>query len=160
MSIRRGVGKPFQPGNQHGKGRPPGSRNKAKIAMEALLDGSGEGIMRKAIELAQKGNVTAIRLCLDRYFPPCHERTIHLPLPEIKTAKDVSRALDAVLDAVGQGEITDRLWKAVNFRPKLRFKRQKTLLSGRVGSSSNDAAHGVRCAYFSRSTVPFMRVPQ
>jgi hypothetical protein len=106
MNSRRGVGKPFQPGNQYGKGRPPGSRNKAKMAMEALLDGSGEGIMRKAIELAQKGNVTAIRLCLDRYFPACHERTIHLPLPEIKRAKDVSRALDAVLDAVGQGEIT------------------------------------------------------
>jgi hypothetical protein len=74
--------------------------------MEALLDGEGEGIMRKAIELAQKGNVTAIRLCLDRCFPPRRERPIHLPLPEIKTAKDVSRAFDAVLDAVGEGEIT------------------------------------------------------
>jgi hypothetical protein len=106
MSVHRGLGKPFQQGNHHGKGRPPGSRNKAKLATEALLDGEGEGIMRKAIELAKKGNMTAIRLCLDRYFPARHERPIHLPLPEIKTAKDVSRALDTVLDAVGQGEIT------------------------------------------------------
>jgi hypothetical protein len=106
MSIRRGQDKPFQPGNHHGKGRPPGSRNKATIAFEALLDGEGEGIMRKAIELAQNGNVVAIRLCLDRCFPPRRERPIHLSLPEINPAKDVSRALDAVLDAVGQGEIT------------------------------------------------------
>ena len=38
--------KPGQSGNP--SGRPHGSRNKATLALEALLDGEGEAITRKA----------------------------------------------------------------------------------------------------------------
>ena len=70
MDIQRGPGKPFQPGNRYGRGRPAGSRNKATIAMQDLLDGEGEAITLKAIELAKAGNETALRLCLDRLIAP------------------------------------------------------------------------------------------
>jgi hypothetical protein len=36
-----------------------------------LLDGEAEAIARKAIELAKKGDLAAIRLCLDRRFSVC-----------------------------------------------------------------------------------------
>jgi hypothetical protein len=45
-------GKPFAPGNA---GRPRGSRNKATLAVEALLDGEAEAITRKAVEMALSG---------------------------------------------------------------------------------------------------------
>lgn len=107
MDTPPGPGKPFQPGNRHGRGRPPGSRNKATIALQKLLDGEGAAITRKAIELAKAGNETALRLCLDRLIPPCRERPVRLTLPlDITTAGGVAGALAAILAAVGQGDIT------------------------------------------------------
>ncbi len=52
------------------KGKPKGTRNKATQAALNLLDGESEAITRKAVELALKGDVTALRLCLDRIVPP------------------------------------------------------------------------------------------
>ena len=58
-SVTRG--RPFPKGNA---GRPKGARNKVTVAVESLLDGEAEGLTRKAIELAMKGDTTALRLCL------------------------------------------------------------------------------------------------
>ena len=107
MKTRSGLGRPFQAGNKHGKCRPAGSRNKATIALEALLDGEGDAIMHKAIELAKAGSETALRLCMDRLIPPRRERVIRLHLPsDITTAQGTSRAAGAVMKALAQGEIT------------------------------------------------------
>jgi hypothetical protein len=106
MKIRRGPGRPFQSGNKSGKGRPPGSRNKATLAMQALLDGEGEAIMREVIELAKKGNETALRLCVERLIPPRRELPVRLALPQISSAGDISGAMAAVVSAAAQGEIT------------------------------------------------------
>jgi hypothetical protein len=107
MNNRRGPGRPFQAGNKHGKGRPAGSRNKATIALEVLLDGEGDAIMHKVIELAKAGSETAIRLCIDRLVPPRRERVIRLQLPsDLTTAQGTARAVGAVIKALSQGEIT------------------------------------------------------
>ena len=47
------------------------------LAIETLLDGEAEVITRKAIELAKKGDLAAIRLCLDRIAP--REKTVLFP---------------------------------------------------------------------------------
>lgn len=107
MSIRRGPGKPFQPGNQYGRGRPVGSRNKASLAMQELLDGDGEAITLKVIELAKAGNETALRLCLDRLIAPRRHRTIRLSLPsDLRSAEGISEAAAVILAAAAGGEIT------------------------------------------------------
>ena len=107
MKTQRGPGKPFKAGNQFGKGRPVGSRNNATIAMEALLDGEGDAIMRKVVELAKAGNETALRLCMDRLIPPRRERLVQVTLPsDITTAEGTAGVLAAVLQAAAQGEIT------------------------------------------------------
>ena len=56
--------KPGQSGNP--KGRPLGSRHKATLAIDKLLDGEADAITRKAIEIAKAGDTVALRLCLDR----------------------------------------------------------------------------------------------
>ena len=43
-------------------GRAAGSRNRATLAIEALLEGEGEALTRKAIELAKAGDMAALRL--------------------------------------------------------------------------------------------------
>jgi hypothetical protein len=57
------------------------------LAVEALLDGEAETITRKAIELAKEGDLTALRLCLDRIAPPRKDR------PEFKRARRTIRAI-------------------------------------------------------------------
>ncbi len=57
-------------------GRPRGTRNKATIAAKALFEGEIEGICRKAIEEAKRGNIQGIKLVLDRILPPKKEAPI------------------------------------------------------------------------------------
>ena len=96
----------FQPGNRMGKGRPHGSRNKASIAIQAMLDGQSEALTQTAINLALDGNETALKLCLDRLLPPKKDRHVRLRLPSITTAAGVADATDALLQAVSKGEVT------------------------------------------------------
>jgi hypothetical protein len=87
-------------------GRPAGSRNKATLVLEALLEGEGERLARKAIAMALGGDPHALRLCVERLLPPRKERLIELPFPDAKTARDASAALACILTAVGEGQIT------------------------------------------------------
>jgi hypothetical protein len=101
------IGVPFKPGQSgNPAGRPKGSRNKTTLAVDALLDGEAEAITRKAIEKAKGGDMTAIRICLDRLTSPVKDRPVTFDLPEIKTADDASVASGAILQAVSNGEVT------------------------------------------------------
>ena len=66
-TIEKQRGRPFQKGQSgNPAGKPKGARNKATLAVEALLDGEAEELTRKAIELAKAGDIPALRICLDR----------------------------------------------------------------------------------------------
>jgi hypothetical protein len=106
-SEKRQRGKPFKKGESgNPAGRPQGSRNKASLAIEALLDGQGEALTQKAIDLALDGDSAALRLCLERLCPPRKSRPINIALPETKTAEGVSEAQATVVQAVAGGELT------------------------------------------------------
>lgn len=62
-------GRPFQPGNTFGRGRPRGSRNKTSILEEILLD-SGPEIIQTLADLAKKGDPTALKLSVPRLIAP------------------------------------------------------------------------------------------
>jgi len=97
----------FIPGKSgNPKGRPQGSRNKVTLALEELLDGEGKAITRKAIENALNGDMTAIRLCMERLIPVRKDRTVSFSLPEINGANDGAKAMAGVLRALADGEIT------------------------------------------------------
>ena len=100
---QRGGWRPGQSGNP--RGRPRGSRHKATLAAEALLDGEAEGLTRKAVELALGGDTTALRLCLERILPPRKERPIQLELPPIESPRDAVTASAALLAAVSAGAL-------------------------------------------------------
>lgn len=114
MGSRKNVGKtrgrPFKQGNS---GRPKGARNAATVAAETLLDGEAEKLTRKAVELALGGDVTALRLCLERILPPRKSRPVSLNLPTVKDPADVLIALSAVTTAVGDGELTPEEGQAI-----------------------------------------------
>jgi hypothetical protein len=106
-SVRKQRGRPFpkgQSGNPAGK--PKGARNRATLAAEALLEGEAEALTRKAIDLALAGDVTALRLCLERLLPPRKDRLISLQLPKIVDAEATVQAKAEVIEAVARGQIT------------------------------------------------------
>jgi len=110
-------GRPFEKGRSGNPGgRRRGSRNRATLAAATLLAGESEALTRKAVEMALAGDPTAMRLCMERVLPPCRERTVKFRLPPIEgtltgetsgpSARDVSRAMNAVTSALARGEIT------------------------------------------------------
>ena len=101
------VGGRFQQGvSGNPAGRPAGSRNKTTLAIEALLEGEGENIARKLIELAQKGDLQAVRLCLDRIAPPRKERCIEFPTRPVKGPQDLPITYQDILIEVAEGRMT------------------------------------------------------
>ena len=100
-------GRPFQKGcSGNPQGRPLGARNAATVIAEQLLDGEAEAITRKAIELAKQGDLTALRLCLERIVPPRRERPVNFTLPEINSVDNATKAMAAITTAVANGELT------------------------------------------------------
>ncbi len=86
-------------------GRPAGARNRASLAAEALLADEAEALTRKAVELALGGDLTALRLCLERILPPVRERPLRIDLP-LERRADADAAMRAILESLRAGELT------------------------------------------------------
>jgi len=93
----------FGPGNS---GKPKGTRHKATQAALALLDGEAEALTRQAVTMALGGDMTALRLCLERIAPPRRDAPVTFDLPRMETARDAAKAAGAVLGAVADGDLT------------------------------------------------------
>jgi hypothetical protein len=99
-------GKPFRKGQSgNPRGRPPGARNAATVIAEQLFDGEVETLTRTAIEEAKRGNMVALRLCLDRILPPRRDRPVNFAIPELNSAADASKAMAAITQGVANGEL-------------------------------------------------------
>jgi Family of unknown function (DUF5681) len=87
-------------------GRPPGSRNKATILAESMFQGEAEAIIRLAIDKAKQGDMTAIRLCLERVFPRLRDRATLFDLPPINGAPEALAAMTTIVNGVRGGDLT------------------------------------------------------
>ena len=87
-------------------GRPRGARHKITQAIEAMLEGQHEALTQAAIDKALEGDVTALRLCLDRIAPARKDAPVSFALPEIETADDAAKAARAILKAIAEGDVT------------------------------------------------------
>jgi hypothetical protein len=92
-----------------GKGNPGkrhGIRHKTTLAIQALLDGEGEALTRKAIDMALAGDTTALRLCLERLAPPRKDAPVRFELPPMEGAQNAAAAMGAILAGVASGDLT------------------------------------------------------
>jgi hypothetical protein len=96
--------KPGKSGNPNG--RPHGSRNKATLALEVLLEGEGEAITRKAVDMALQGEMAAIKLCMDRLVPVRKDAPVPFDMPTMTNTSDSAAAMSGVLQALANGDIT------------------------------------------------------
>jgi hypothetical protein len=99
-------GKPFKKGQSgNPTGRPLGARNKATLAAEKLIEGDVDMLTRGMLELAQSGEIKALRYCLDRIIPPLQTEKITFELPSIKSVEEIPAAIAAVISGVAAGKI-------------------------------------------------------
>ena len=103
---RKPRGKPFQPGNKEGKGRPPGSLNKTTLALRELFNRDGVAIAEKILAMAKKGDSMAQRIVMDRIFPARRGAPAPWSMPAFKTSAGATAAYLSLLDAVTKGELT------------------------------------------------------
>lgn len=96
-------GRPFQPGNQFGQGRPKGRRNNNMLSLQRLVEENGPKLLVKAMSEAAKGDVPLLRLFakdqLDRtrdHLPPLG------PLP-LGTIAELTQAQQIIIDQVASG---------------------------------------------------------
>ena len=103
MENGRNTAGQFAAGNS---GRPRGSRNRATLAIERLLEGQAEALTQTAINKALEGDSVALRLCMDRIAPPPKDAAVTFFMPTMSNALDAADAAGSVLRAVSEGELT------------------------------------------------------
>ena len=103
MKNGRNTAGQFSAGNS---GRPRGSRNKATLAIESLLQGQAEALTQTALTKALEGDSVALRLCMDRIAPPPKDAAVPFSMPTMSNALDAAEAAGSVLRAVSEGELT------------------------------------------------------
>jgi hypothetical protein len=93
----------FGPGNP---GKPRGSRRRVTVAMDAILERAAETMTERLVELASKGELGALKLCLERLSPPRRDAPVAFDLPPIDGADDTQQASSAILAAIAAGDLT------------------------------------------------------
>jgi hypothetical protein len=88
------------------KGRPQGSRNTATILAQNLLDGQAEALVQKVIDRALEGDMTALKLCIDRLVPCRKDSSINFEFPRIDKFEDLHKLIAAIINAVAGGQLT------------------------------------------------------
>jgi hypothetical protein len=97
----------FQQGQSgNPSGRPRGALNRATVLAQELLSARVERIAGKLIELAEGGDMRAIRVCMDRLVPAIKGQPIAVELPPIENAADSVEAVATIAAAVAAGELT------------------------------------------------------
>ena len=103
MKNGRNTAGQFSTGNS---GRPRGSRNKATVAIENLLEGQAQALTQTAIKKALNGDSIALRLCMDRISPTPKDAAVTFFMSTMSDALDAAEAAGSVLRAGSQGELT------------------------------------------------------
>jgi Family of unknown function (DUF5681) len=87
-------------------GRPRGARNRTTILMQNLLAGRAEAIGQKLVELAENGDIAAIRICMDRLAPARRDEPVEVELPPIEMPADSVAAAETIVAGVAAGALT------------------------------------------------------
>jgi hypothetical protein len=70
------------------------------------LNDFAEQLMLKCISMAGKGDIGAMRLCMERILPVRRDALVRVSLPRIRTAQDINKAAEKVTQAMGLGKLT------------------------------------------------------
>ena len=139
MKNGRNTAGQFSAGNS---GRPRGSRNRATLAIESLVQGQAEASTHTAVRKALDGDSVAMRLWMERIAPAPKDQPVSFNLPKMNNALDASEAAGRMLEAVSEGELTPNLSDACHeLIDGYRRTRELIDIETRVAASEADLAH-------------------
>lgn len=94
----------FRPGvSGNPAGRPKGKQNR-RTALKELLDPHADKLVEKAVQLALDGDVTALRLCLERIIPPVKAKDDTVIVSDMNGS--LSEKAETVANAMAMGRLT------------------------------------------------------
>jgi hypothetical protein len=98
-------------------GRPKGALNRTTRAAMALLEGEAEMLTRRAVDAARDGDISALKLVLDRIIPPRRRPMVQIDLDELYEIGDSvaahRRIIQGALDGGMSLDEAERLSKLV-----------------------------------------------
>ena len=107
-------GRPFRKGQSgNPRGMASGSRHRATLLLDRIGADAGASVLRAVVQAAERGDMAAARIILDRAWPVRRGRPVRLELPELRAPADLAAALGAVAGAVGRGDLSPEEGSAV-----------------------------------------------
>jgi hypothetical protein len=97
-------GRPFEPGNRFGRGRPKGSPNKKILLAQKIFEDNSPAIMALAINTSRDDR-PILRMLASHIVPRRKELPVKLGKLPLKTITDLDRASEAILNKVASGKI-------------------------------------------------------
>lgn len=113
-------GRPFQPGNNFGRGRPPGSRNKRTLFAQKLLEEHSPALMALAITKSREDR-PMLRLLVGSIMRGRRE-TVKLGKLALGTFEDLDRASETIIRKAAAGQIS--LGEAARFSALIDDRRR------------------------------------
>ncbi len=98
-------GRPFEPGNKFGRGRPKGSPNKKTQLAQKIFDDNSAAIMALAIN-ASREDRQMLRMLAGHIVPRRKDLPVKLGKLALTTFRDLDRASEAILNKAGSGKIS------------------------------------------------------
>jgi hypothetical protein len=103
--VKGGRYAPGHSGNPAGK--PQGSRHRASLLAESLIEAKAEPLANKVIELALAGDQTCLRIAMDRLAPVRRERPIHLEgMPDLQNPEAAMQAVAGIVQNMFEGNVS------------------------------------------------------
>lgn len=97
-------GRPFEPGNKFGRGRPKGAPNRIHKAQQIYEDSSA-GLMALAINKSREDTPT-LRMLVKAMMPKERELPVNVGRLPLETLEDLDRASQKVMRKATTGKIT------------------------------------------------------
>jgi len=97
-------GRPFQPGNRFGRGRPKGSPNKKTLLAQQLFEDHSPAIMARALNSSME-DPQMLRMLARYVVPKRRDTTVNIGSLPMDTFDDLNRASAAILKKAASGKV-------------------------------------------------------
>lgn len=98
-------GRPFEPGNKFGSGRPKGIPNKKRLLAQKIFDDNAPAIMALAINTAREDR-QMLRTLISQVGRRMGDRPVRLGRMPMKTIQDLDQASVTILNKVAAGKLS------------------------------------------------------
>ncbi|MEF3075641.1 hypothetical protein V2P20_11460 [Methylobacter sp. Wu1] len=106
MANKTGVTPLTKDPTKRGRGRVKGSQNKLTMLLKELATERGPAVANVIYDAAEKGDMQACKLVLERLTPPVRELPVTIDLPDATTVDGLIAANGVIIAAVSKGALT------------------------------------------------------